>query len=55
MNRKDVEDYEVAITLAQCGLLTDARKMLKRIKNRCYKHWYSRMPFACSIKKKKGV
>lgn len=41
MSLKDIEDYEVAIALAQCGLFKDARSMLKRIKGRCYKHWYS--------------
>jgi hypothetical protein len=32
MLQKDVEDYEVAITLAQNGLTKDARSMTKKLK-----------------------
>ena len=32
MLQKDVEDYEVAITFAQCGLRRDARRMVNKVK-----------------------
>ncbi len=32
MFTKDVEDYEVAIVFAQCGLTKDARRIVKRLK-----------------------
>ena len=42
MFTKDVEDYEVAIALAQCGLTKDAKRIVKRLKGH-FMHWLKRI------------
>jgi len=50
--QKDIEDYEVAITFAQCGVKSEAKRIIRRMRKNC-KHWYSKMFGSCKLPKKR--
>lgn len=52
MKQKDIEDYEVAIAMAQSGEMSEARRLIKKMRKHC-KHWYSKMFGSCKLPKKR--